>query len=105
MNTYYVYGHYDQDGACVYIGKGQKSRAWDIHSGHSKTKNYSKARNAWFKEQLDIGRLPCDWVHILVRDLSSNAALIWEEREIKRRKPPLNVTTRSAASDGRKGVL
>lgn len=90
MNTYYVYGHYDIEGDCVYVGMGQKSRAWDVHSGHSKTKPYSQGRIVWFKEQLALGRLPGDWVVILHRDLSKADAARLEKEFIVALRPRLN---------------
>lgn len=90
MNTYYVYGNFDVDHSCVYIGMGQKSRAWDTHSGHAKTTPYGKERLAWFKEQQELGRIPCDWVQILHRGLSKEEAREIEKQEIAIRKPKLN---------------
>lgn len=75
MDSYYVYEYIDEHGAVVYVGQGLAGRAW--HCGYMK--GDTQERKDWKDEQIEKGRLPCDWVVIVERGLTKSAA---REREI-----------------------
>ena len=85
MDAYYVYV-YKEDDDVVYIGMGQKGRAW--HCGYMQ--GDTKERHNWKEEQMGKGRLPCDWVTVVERGLSKGEALELEELLIKETAPKLN---------------
>ena len=85
MNAYYVYV-YKEGTDTVYVGMGQKGRAW--HCGGMK--GDTEERQAWKEEQIAKGKLPCDWVTVVERGLSKAEAKELEEFMIAEIKPKLN---------------
>ena len=85
MSTYYVYV-YKEDNKVVYVGMGQKGRAW--HCGYMK--GDTQERQDWKTEQQSLGKLPCDWVVIVERGLSMTDARELEVFLIEEIKPKLN---------------
>lgn len=83
---YYVYKYLEDDGTIVYIGKGNKGRAW--HCGYMR--GDTEERHNWKEEQLEKGRLPCDWVEVVERGLSHKEAIALEKKLIMDYKPALN---------------
>ena len=85
MDAYYVYV-YKEEGNAVYVGMGQKGRAW--HCGYMR--GDTEERQAWKVEQTTRGKLPCDWVTIVERGLTKAEAKELEEFMIAEIKPKLN---------------
>jgi len=82
----YVYSYHDKEGVTVYVGAGCKGRAW--HVGYMK--GDTQERHDWKQEQLDLGRLPCDWVEIYERGLTRKESKVLEVRLIEQLRPKLN---------------
>ena len=85
MDAYYVYV-YKEGTDTVYVGMGQKGRAW--HCGYMR--GDTEERQAWKEEQIAKGKLPCDWVTVVERGLSKAEAKELEEFMIAEIKPKLN---------------
>ena len=85
MDAYYVYV-YKEEGDTVYVGMGQKGRAW--HCGYMR--GDTEERQTWKEEQIAKGKLPCDWVTVVERGLSKAEAKDLEEFMIAEIKPKLN---------------
>jgi hypothetical protein len=85
MDGYYVYV-YKENSEIVYVGMGQKGRAW--HCGYMR--GDTEERQAWKEEQIAKGKLPCDWVTIVERGLSKAEAKDLEVFMIAEIKPKLN---------------
>ena len=85
MDAYYVYV-YKEGADIVYVGMGQNHRAWNC--GYMKGE--TEERQAWKKEQMTKGKLPCDWVTVVERGLSKAEAKELEEFMIAEIKPKLN---------------
>lgn len=86
MDSYYVYSYRDSGGTVVYIGKGINGRAW--HVGYMR--GDTQERHNWKQQQMNKGRLPCDWVTIEARGLTETEALSLESKLIELNKPELN---------------
>ena len=85
MDAYYVYV-YKEGTDVVYVGMGQKGRAWTCGYMRGDTEE----RQTWKEEQIAKGKLPCDWVTVVERGLSKAEAKELEEFMIKELKPKLN---------------
>jgi len=85
MDAYYVYV-YKEGADVVYVGMGQKGRAWNCKQMGGDTEE----RQVWKEEQIAKGKLPCDWVTIVERGLSKAEAKELEEFMIEEIKPKLN---------------
>jgi len=85
MDAYYVYV-YKEGADVVYVGMGQKGRAWNC--GYMKGE--TEERQAWKNKQMEKGKLPCDWVTVVERGLSKTEAKELEEFMIAEIKPRLN---------------
>ena len=85
MDAYYVYV-YKEDSEVVYVGMGQKGRAW--HCGYMR--GDTEERQTWKEEQIAKGKLPCDWVTVIERGLSKAEAKELEEFMIEEIRPKLN---------------
>ena len=85
MDAYYVYV-YKEEGSTVYVGMGQKGRAW--HCGYMR--GDSQERQDWKAEQIEKGKLPGDWVTIIERGLSKAEARELEVFMIEEIRPKLN---------------
>lgn len=88
---YYVYSYRDYKGNIVYVGHGCKGRAW--HCGYMR--GDTEDRQDWKEAQLDMGRLPCDWVKIEERRLSKADATDIEREMIKKYNPEFNIMHRT----------
>lgn len=92
-NRFYVYKHVDPDtGDLLYLGKGSGQRAWMCLGGYDDTRYGHRSRE--HAERLngfmDKGYLPCDWVVIVERGLTSSAAMKKEQELIRTLKPLFN---------------
>ena len=85
MGEHYVYV-YKEGTDTVYVGMGQKGRAW--HCGYMRGE--TEERQTWKEEQIAKGKLPCDWVTVVERGLSKAEAKELEAFMIKEIKPRLN---------------
>ena len=83
---FYVYAYLEENNDIVYIGKGCKGRAW--HMGYMK--GDTQERHDWKEEQVNNGRLPCDYVFIMARGLTHEDALILERELIQEHEPKFN---------------
>lgn len=86
MKLYYVYVYKDEEDDIVYVGRGQRDRAWVAQA----TRGDTEERTQWKNEQLEKGRLPCDWVEIIGRGLSKLEAMQMEKDMIVSYEPYLN---------------
>ena len=91
MATYYVYSYRDEDNKTVYVGKGRGDRAWKTNRVGGEAEHCAE-RLEWKEEQLSKGRLPCDWVVIEQRGLTSEEALEAEKALTNALQPLLNKT-------------
>ena len=93
-NVFYVYTHEDPDtGEVMYVGMGQKSRAWVITNSNGNNAAYghrSKDHYEWFLEKEAAGYTMQDLVVILKSNLSKGMALGNEKFLIDTFSPPFN---------------
>jgi hypothetical protein len=85
MDAYYVYV-YKEGANVVYVGMGQKGRAWNCGYMRGETEE----RQKWKEKQIAKGNLPGDWVTVVERGLSKSEAKELETFMIKEIKPRLN---------------
>ena len=97
--SYYVYYHIDPfTSEVVYIGMGQKHRAWTMgtmrnHKINNKQYGHrNKDHNNWMEDLIGKSQLPCDWVRVQVRNLSKSKANEIEKDLIETHKPKFNIT-------------
>lgn len=86
MDKYYVYVHrHPRSKEIIYIGMGQKDRAWTITS---------KARHIEHKQFLeelgDSGFIASDWTQVVARQMTKAKAYEYERELISIHKPKFN---------------
>lgn len=89
MNIYYVYTHkdpYTKD--IVYVGMGQKGRAWDMQTGSGAKR--SREHFKWFTKLELKGYTMQDVVSIEVKRVSKEKAFESEKKLITLYKPTFN---------------
>ncbi len=69
---YYVYVHRDIGDTyqIVYIGKGTGGRAWDV----SRSRGNNKDHQEWMQGLMEEGKIPSDWVQVVMSNLSEKEA-------------------------------
>lgn len=89
MLKFYVYKHTDpRTGELVYIGQGSGGRAWQCGSSHSPVR--SEEHKDW-GDALGLEGFTSDqWVEIIKRGLSKEAAIIKERTLIRELRPRFN---------------
>jgi len=91
---YYVYTHEDPDtGEVMYVGMGQKSRAWVITNSNGDNPAYgnrSREHYEWFLRKESMGYTMKDLVVIKASNLSKGMALGNEKSLIEMFDPPFN---------------
>ena len=90
-NYLYIHKH-PQTGEIVYVGKGSNSRAWEISTRRN------PPHREWMSELTLGGCIPCDWVVITHRDLSSESASSLEKATINQYRPKFNTYNNPDAS-------
>lgn len=83
---YYVYEHHNPDTQqIVYVGLGQKERAWTMRPA-----NRSEDHRLYLEDLLDKGYVPSDWVSIVGKALTLKEAEALEQKLIELYKPKYN---------------
>lgn len=84
---YYVYRHVEPiTGEVLYVGSGSKDRAWHYRVSMSRSREHMDYLDALTSD----GYLPADWVEIIARNLSKEAARSEEQKWIDKLQPPFN---------------
>lgn len=84
---YYVYKHIDpRNREVVYVGKGYKSRAWELWQ----TVRNQEAKD-WANSMTDLGYLPSDLVVIVEKFSLSEDAATFEKALIAELQPRFNI--------------
>lgn len=92
-NRFYVYLHADPETKeLLYVGKGSGQRAWMCTGGYAEAHYGNRSREHFLRlsQLMDKGYLPCDWVVVLAKGLTSEEALKMEQEFIRTRKPMFN---------------
>jgi hypothetical protein len=85
--SFYVYTHQDpRTGEVVYVGMGQKDRAWSVRVSGQRSKDH----NQWMETLIELGYTPGDWVKIQVKRLDKEQAILVETGLIDSLKPVFN---------------
>lgn len=92
---HYVYAHIDPETSqLLYVGQGQRHRAWEYYSHPRPDGTYWVGRTPEHRDHLlslvSKGYLPCDWVHIVERQLSKKDAKQIEHDLIELTSPMFN---------------
>jgi predicted DNA-binding protein (UPF0251 family) len=87
---YYVYKHTDpRTQELIYIGHGARGRAWT--HGSKLTALRSQEHLAHLEDMVYSGYNPCDWVALIYKGLTKEAACKQEQEFIRSLKPRYNL--------------